>query len=45
MRDAGMFGLLNSLRIEKGFIHNGHDSYPRVTPTECGLGFTIRKPD
>jgi 4-methylaminobutanoate oxidase (formaldehyde-forming) len=41
LRDAGMFSLLQSLRVEKGFVHNGHDCHPDATPAECGLGFTV----
>merc|ERR1711871_432448 len=41
LRDAGMFALLQSLRMEKGFVHNGHDIHPRVTPMECGLAFAV----
>jgi 4-methylaminobutanoate oxidase (formaldehyde-forming) len=41
LRDAGMFSLLQSLRVEKGFVHNGHDIHPGATPAECGLGFTV----
>lgn len=36
-----MFALLQSLRIEKGLIHNHHDCYPMLTPMECGLAFTV----
>ena len=41
LKDGGMFALLSSLRIEKGFVHNGHDLHPLATPAECGLGFTV----
>jgi len=34
-------GLLNVLRLEKGFIHNHHDVTPHDTPFEAGLGWTI----
>ena len=32
---------LNSLRIEKGYRHWGHDISPDETPLEAGLGFTV----
>jgi 4-methylaminobutanoate oxidase (formaldehyde-forming) len=41
LKDAGMWALLNSLRIEKGFVHNGHDIHPKITPMEGGLAFTV----
>lgn len=41
LQDAGMFSLLESLRLEKGFVHNGHDIHPKATPHECGLAFTV----
>ena len=41
VRDGGMWAILNSLRLEKGFVHNHHDLHPLVTPMECGLGFTV----
>jgi len=41
LRNGGMFALLHSLRMERGFVHNGHDTHPFVTPHECGLGFTV----
>ncbi|CAK0799883.1 unnamed protein product [Prorocentrum cordatum] len=41
LRDGGMFALLESLRIERGFVHNGHDTHPFATPHECGLGFAV----
>ncbi len=55
LTDAGAsFGLayagyhaLNSLRMEKGYRHWGHDISPDETPLEAGLGFAVRwsKPD
>merc|ERR1712137_602795 len=41
LRDAGMWALLDSLRLEKGFVHNGHDIHPKITPAEAGLAFTV----
>jgi 4-methylaminobutanoate oxidase (formaldehyde-forming) len=37
---AGHFAL-DSCRIEKGFLHWGHDMGPDDTPFEVGLGFTV----
>ncbi len=38
---------LNSLRMEKGYRHWGHDISPDETPLEAGLGFAVnwKKPD
>ena len=38
---------LNSLRMEKGYRHWGHDITPDDTPLEAGLGFAVAwdKPD
>ena len=38
---------LNSLRMEKGYRHWGHDITPDDTPLEAGLGFAVawNKPD
>ena len=33
---------LNSLRIEKGYRHWGHDITDEDTPLEAGLGFAVR---
>jgi 4-methylaminobutanoate oxidase (formaldehyde-forming) len=33
---------LNSLRMEKGYRHWGHDITDEDTPLEAGLGFTVR---
>jgi len=33
---------LNSLRIEKGYRHWGHDITDEDTPIEAGLGFTVK---
>jgi glycine cleavage system T protein len=49
LHDAGAaFGLqlagyhaLNSLRMEKGYRHWGHDITPDDTPLEAGLGFAV----
>ena len=32
---------LNSLRLEKGYVHWGHDVCPADTPVETGLGFIV----
>ncbi|MGC6485482.1 MAG: GcvT family protein, partial [Candidatus Puniceispirillales bacterium] len=32
---------LEGCRMEKGFLHWGHDIGPDITPLEAGLGFTI----
>ena len=40
MRLMGMFAL-NACRIEKGFLHFGHDIGEEDTPLETGLGFTV----
>jgi 4-methylaminobutanoate oxidase (formaldehyde-forming) len=37
--NAGYRALLESLRLEKGFVHFGHDVSPVETPLEAGLGF------
>merc|ERR1712032_1033727 len=46
---AGTFALLNSLRIEKGFVHYGGDVTQAETPLEAGLGFAcklkVQQPD
>ena len=34
---------LDSLRLEKGFVHWGHDVSPAENPIEAGLDFTISK--
>ncbi|MEM9603062.1 MAG: FAD-dependent oxidoreductase [Pseudomonadota bacterium] len=41
LRHMGMFAL-NACRIEKGFLHFGHDIGEDDTPFEAGLGFTVR---
>lgn len=38
LRLAGMHAL-NSCRLEKKFVHYGHDIADHDTPLECGLGF------
>lgn len=40
LRPAG-YHALDSLRIEKGYRHLGHDIGPRDDPFEAGLGFTL----
>lgn len=40
MRPMGMFAL-NACRIEKGFLHFGHDIGEEDTPLEVGLGFAV----
>jgi 4-methylaminobutanoate oxidase (formaldehyde-forming) len=35
---AGYRALLNSLRLEKRFVHFGHDVSPTDSPIEAGLG-------
>ncbi|WP_192246633.1 GcvT family protein [Mesorhizobium silamurunense] len=42
LRLAG-YHALDSLRLEKGFVHWGHDVSPAENPVEAGLGFTISK--
>jgi 4-methylaminobutanoate oxidase (formaldehyde-forming) len=46
LRHAG-YHALNSLRIERGFRHWGHDITDEDTPLEAGLGFAValQKPD
>ncbi len=40
LRYAG-YHALNSLRMEKGYRHWGHDVSPDETPLEAGLGFAV----
>jgi glycine cleavage system T protein len=40
LRQAG-YHALNSLRMEKGYRHWGHDVSPDDTPLEAGLGFAV----
>jgi 4-methylaminobutanoate oxidase (formaldehyde-forming) len=40
LRQAGYFAI-NSLRIEKGYRHWGHDIGEEDTPIEAGLGFAV----
>jgi 4-methylaminobutanoate oxidase (formaldehyde-forming) len=40
LRPAG-YHALNSLRMEKGYRHWGHDISPDETPLEAGLGFAV----
>ena len=46
LRHAGMHAM-NSLRLEKGYRHWGHDVTDEDTPLEAGLGFAVDfdKPD
>src|SRR5699024_5456565 len=37
---AGYFAL-DTLRMEKGYRHWGHDIGPADTPREAGIGFTV----
>ena len=37
--NAGYRALLGSLRLEKRFVHFGHDVSPTDSPLEAGLGF------
>lgn len=41
MQHAG-YHALNSLRIEKGYRHWGHDITDEDTPVEAGLGFAVK---
>lgn len=51
LRDAGASVMghyaLDGCRVEKGFLHWGHDLGPETTPIEAGLGFMVdwSKPD
>jgi len=46
MIPAGLMGLLNSLRVEKGFVHYGGEVAPSLTPLEAGLAFACKlKPE
>jgi len=40
LRPAG-YHAMNSLRLEKGYRHWGHDISPDETPLEAGLGFAV----
>mmetsp|Transcript_32574 Transcript_32574/g.82059 ORF Transcript_32574/g.82059 Transcript_32574/m.82059 type:complete len:941 (-) Transcript_32574:76-2898(-) len=42
LQPAGYFALLNSLRVEKGFIHYGADVSEAETPLEAGLAFACK---
>lgn len=42
LRPGGYFALLNSLRLEKGFVHYGADVSLSETPLEAGLGFACK---
>lgn len=46
LRHMGMFAM-NACRLEKGFLHFGHDIAEDDTPFESGLGFAVSmdKPD
>eukprot|EP00929_Paragymnodinium_shiwhaense_P105390 TRINITY_DN7037_c0_g1_i2.p1 TRINITY_DN7037_c0_g1~~TRINITY_DN7037_c0_g1_i2.p1 ORF type:complete len:939 (+),score=185.39 TRINITY_DN7037_c0_g1_i2:138-2954(+) len=39
--NAGSMALLESLRLEKGFIHYGHEVSQDQTPYDVGLGFAV----
>lgn len=39
---AGTLALLDSLRVEKGFVHYGGEIAPSVTPLEAGLAFACK---
>lgn len=45
LRGAGALPMglyaLDGCRLEKGFVHWGHDVGPTITPLEAGLGFAI----
>jgi len=45
--DHGGFFAINSMRMEKGYRHWGHDIGEEDTPLQAGLGFAVRwdKPD
>ena len=43
LRFGGYRAILNSLRVEKGFVHWGHDVGPEDTPFEAGLSFTCNQ--
>ena len=42
LRHGGYRAILESLRIEKGFVHFGHDVSPKENPFEAGLGFAVK---
>lgn len=39
---GGLMALLNSLRLEKNFVHYGGEINPTVTPLEAGLAFACK---
>jgi len=39
-KPMGLYAL-DGCRLEKGFVHWGHDIGPKITPLEAGLGFAI----
>lgn len=41
LRDAGFFAM-NSMRMEKGYLHWGHDIGEEDTPLEAGVGFAVK---
>jgi len=41
IRDAGFFAM-NSLRMEKGYLHWSHDIGEEDTPLEAGVGFAVK---
>jgi len=45
LQPAGYFALLNSLRVEKGFVHYGGDVSETETPLEVGMAFACKLKD
>ena len=39
-KSMGLYAI-DGCRLEKGFVHWGHDVGPKITPLEAGLGFAI----
>ena len=39
-KPMGLYAI-DGCRLEKGFVHWGHDIGPKITPLEAGLGFAI----
>ena len=39
-KPMGLYAI-DGCRLEKGFVHWGHDVGPKITPLEAGLGFAI----
>eukprot|EP01135_Chromosphaera_perkinsii_P011828 Nk52_evm19s2506 gene=Nk52_evmTU19s2506 len=42
LANAGTNALMNSLRLEKKFIHYGHEVSPLETPLDVGLGYVCK---